>query len=140
MESVLISKHLLESGYDNKVSWTTACLISSNYFCSPSVHLNFTLFDLSAVKGCSKIYRLDNISLQQFTMPMNACTSFVFLSSVIFTMASTLLFIDWIPVRVAQKPRYSISVFPNNNFSVLHSMPLSLIICSVRSNFSKQSD
>ena len=46
-------KRLLKSSYSNKVSQVTVCLISSNAFCSKSANLNFTLFGVSVVKGCS---------------------------------------------------------------------------------------
>ena len=50
-------------GNINKVSWVTTCLISLNTFYFTTVHLNFTLFDVSAVKGCNKCDRLFRISL-----------------------------------------------------------------------------
>ena len=63
MASICISKHLLKSGYSNKVSWVTELLISSNAFFYTSFHLNFILFDVSSVKGYSKCDRLAHISL-----------------------------------------------------------------------------
>ena len=56
-------KRLLKSGYINKVSHVTLHLISLNAFCSTSVHLNITLFDVNTVKGCSKCDPLANILL-----------------------------------------------------------------------------
>ena len=56
-------KMLLNSGYANKVSRATMRFISSNASCSTSVYLNFTFFDVSSIKGCSKCDRWDHISL-----------------------------------------------------------------------------
>ena len=71
---------------------------------------------------------------------MSTRTYFVLFDGVILDMASTLLFIDRIPVRVTQKLRYFISACSKNDFSILHFSPLSLRFCSVSSKFSKRSD
>ena len=84
-----ISKCLLKYGYDNKVLWATICLISLNAFCLTSVHLNVTLVDIIAVKGCSKCDCLSHISLYYFNKTRNLYTSLIVFSGVIFTMAST---------------------------------------------------
>ena len=63
LASVCISKRLLEFEYASEVSWAIVRLISSNSFCSTSVHLNFTLGDVSTVIGCNICDRLYHISL-----------------------------------------------------------------------------
>ena len=60
-------------------------------------------------------------------MPMNSHTSFVLFGGFMFTMASTFLFIDQIPVRVTLKPKYSIYVCPKKDFPMSQLSPLSLI-------------
>ena len=57
---------------------------------------------------------------------MNSHTCFCFFCGLIFTMASTLLFIGRIPFRFTQKSRYFISVFPKKDFLILHLSPSSL--------------
>ena len=114
-------------------------LISSNSFCSTSVHLNFTLFDVSSVKECIKCESLSHLYLYYFTKSMTAHTCFWVFGSVIFTMASNFLFIGRIPFQVTQKPRYSIVVCPKNGFLILHLSPFSLRFYIVSSIFSKWS-
>ena len=62
---------------------------------------------------------------------------FLFLGGVIFTMASTLLFIGQIHVLVTQNPRYSILVCPKDDFLILNLSLLSLKFLNVSSKFSK---
>ena len=78
--------------------------------------------------------------LQYFTNLMNKLTCFIIFGGIIFTMAFTFLFISRIPFRVTQKPRYSISVFPNDNSLMLHLSKLYLSFCSGSSDFFKLSD
>ena len=51
---------------------------------------------------------------------MNERTCLWFLGGIIFKMASTFLFNGETPVYVTQKPKYSISGFPKNEFLILH--------------------
>ena len=71
---------------------------------------------------------------------MNERTCFWFLGGVIFIMASTSLFICQIPVRVTQRPRYSVSFFPKNELSVFHLSLFALRFFSTSSNLFNGSD
>ena len=70
---------------------------------------------------------------------MNAHNCFWFFRSIIFNMAYIFLFTGLILFWVTKKIRYSISVCPNNDFSILHLSLFPLIFCSVSSNFPKGS-
>ena len=71
---------------------------------------------------------------------MNSLTCFSLVGGIIFIMASTFLFIGWIPFWVTQKSKYSISVCPKNDFSMLHLSLLSLRFYRISSKMSKWSD
>ena len=63
LASVWTINGLSNQGYAKSVSVLITFLISSNAFCSTSVHLNLTLLDVNLVNGASNSDLLRHISL-----------------------------------------------------------------------------